>query len=554
MKKKLRYYQQEAVTALLNKLREDKSSIPYVEMCTGSGKSLVAAHLSHIALKNNKRVLQLVPSKELVEQNFKELIEYSENNDKCGIVSASLNKFQLARDAIIATPGSLKKRVMMVGKIDLIIIDEAHLLSPKLDSYYWRIINYLVSVNPSMRIIGMTATPYRMDMGLIHEVIPEHKGKTLFTECAYKTDIFRMIQEGYLSNIINISGELHANIDGVPVSGRDYDNNIMGARFDEIVSHAVKDMKEKYKAKGVKTSIIFASNLDNAKHIMHEWGDNSIRLIHGGSGKEERKKCLDWLKNGQGSRHIVNVEVLTTGFDYPALNCVTLMRSTKSSALYVQIVGRVIRAHDDKDVGYVLDYGTNIERLGGIASVIVPKAVSGKIVDNDEEKKELSEYVKCQSCGAMTPRKFIFCQLCGEKFHKGNNDYSMRSDANVLFNDATTWNISAIDAQMAWSVKKKKPMIKLFFFGENGGVIHEHYLCLEHGGIAAQMAQQFLLKIMKNPDYWFITLPTYGGATVENVMEMFDEYNYHFNDIKTITLVKQDNRFNIIGLTLKKQD
>jgi DNA repair protein RadD len=163
-------------------------------------------------------------------------------------------------------------------------------------------------------------------------------------------------------------------LSSVGIKGGDYDTQKMGVKFAEICSDAVKDMRVKFEAYNIKTALIFASNIENAEMILSEWNDSeTMRIVHGKMTEPERRAAIHWIKKGHGNRYIVNVGVLTTGFNHAALDCVVLMRATKSTGLYVQMVGRVLRAHDDKKKGYLIDYGTNIERLGRVDGGIKAK-------------------------------------------------------------------------------------------------------------------------------------------------------------------------------------
>jgi len=218
--KTLRYYQSEAVKALMAALK-DKAAVPYADLCTGFGKSLVAAHITNIGLNNGRRVLQIVPKRELVEQNYKEAVGYVDEPSKIGICCAALGRRETHKPSIIATPGSFKSGMFKAGAIDLIIIDEAHKVGIDEQGEIRKIVRFLTNKNPDMRIIGMTGSPYRIDQGMLHHQVPKGKeGSRLFTQCCYHSDIKRLISEGYLSEIKNISGSLHADLEGL--KGKEY--------------------------------------------------------------------------------------------------------------------------------------------------------------------------------------------------------------------------------------------------------------------------------------------------------------------------------------------
>jgi DNA repair protein RadD len=275
MKKEPRYYQREAGNALVKGIMT-QGCVPYAKMATGSGKSLVLAMISDWALKRGWRVLQLVPTKELCEQNAREFNGWSDH--KAGICCTKLGRFETDKNIVIATTTSFLRKRSTSGRFDLLLVDECHLLSPKDNSMYQRIIRSLKRINPDLRIAGVSATPYRLIGGMLHNDSIE--GKATFTHCVYETDIRRLIHEGYLSHVESISGDVDVDLTGVKVNS-DYNTEQMGVKFDAIIEDAVQDMKVKFKAYGIKTAFIFASTLDNARKIIDLFDSDEIKLVYG---------------------------------------------------------------------------------------------------------------------------------------------------------------------------------------------------------------------------------------------------------------------------------
>lgn len=420
-----------------------------------------------------------------------------------------------------------------------ILVHNCHLVSPEPDTSYQKIIRSLKRQNPKMLICGLTATPYRAHGMLTEDSI---KGKATFNHLCYETDIARLISEGYLSHVESISGDIEIDLSSVGIKGGDYDTQKMGVKFSEICSDAVKDMRLKFAAYDIKTALIFASTLENARQILTEWGDNNtMRLVYGDMSEHDRKAAIKWMKEGHGNRYIVNVGVLTTGFDFTALECVCLMRATKSLGLYIQMVGRVIRAHDDKEKGYLLDFGTNIERHGSIDKTIPPKT----------KKKEGDAPVKyCLLCGVENRAAAKKCKECEAEFISENETglYAMRSKAEALALKAqASWQeykVGKIEWGTSTSASNGKPMITAYFYepeddyGFGTHYFHKQSFCIEHGGTAQTIAEAFFRKLfVNNRDFYELKG---AGFTCENLLVLLqDHYGQFFRRIDTLTIGKQ---------------
>jgi len=444
MRKEPRDYQLEAYKALIADIGAGQR--PYVSMSTGSGKSMVCAMLAEKALKQGVRALILVPTSELVRQNYNEHFNYTDRPDALGICSAKLMKAQVNKQIVYATYTSFLRRRTTSGQFNLLVLDEAHYLNPDKNTSYQKIIRSLLRLNPEMKICGLTATPYRIDQGMLHEDCV--KGKAIFTNCSYETNIADLIKRGYLSHVESISGDVEIELTDVKMKGADYDPSIVGVKFDAIAADAVADMKLKFEAYNINTAIIYASTLDNARTIIELWGEDSMKMVYGDMAEHERKKTIEWLSEGKGKRHIVNVGILVTGFDYQLLDCVVMLMATKSLVKYVQIAGRVIRAHAEKELGYVLDYGSNIERHGPIDSTIPPRNKKKK---GDAPKKPCL----VDGCGFPNILSAKYCKECGAEFviEEGKEGlYSMRTKAEILAaKQIETHAVGSVGYEIAYS-------------------------------------------------------------------------------------------------------
>lgn len=521
--------------------------VPYASCCPASGKSLMLAMLSEWALNRGGRVIQLVPKLEHVKQNYNELIGYTAHNTDIGICCSKLKKFQTSRQCVIATASSFMSRRANSGAFNVCLIDELHNVSNDPNSRYRKIITSLRRQNPRMLITGVSGTCYRMGQGYIHNDCV--KGKALFTDMVYETEIPRMIAEGYLSHIENISGDIHVNTDELKLAGYDYDTTAMAVKFDAICDDAVKDLKAKCEAYNIQTGIIFASNVANAEKIAELWGNDEIKVLHGGIKDKERDSILKWLETGSGRRIVVNPNILCEGYDFKALDLVCLMRSTTSLGLYVQMVCRVIRAFETKKVGYLCDFGMNIERHGSLDSLNEPKQrkrkgdIPKKLCDSileldfiDDDGYLHKQGSHCNTLNILSAKK---CKLCGAHFVSDDETggYSMRSYSQILKDKEdskrTEHPVSSVEFEIAISGKTGIKMIKMNLYNDASVEIVSKYLCLDHKGTAQTISKSFLRKMFKNQsDYYKLGAV---GVNVDNMYQLLSDKDMYANFFKKIS-------------------
>jgi DNA repair protein RadD len=549
IKKTPRYYQSDAKKSMYRSWKQ--KLVPYASICTGGGKSLIAADITEDVLKQDKRIIQLVSTKKLCQQNYNEAFGFVTNKQALGQVCLKLGKRQNHRQAVIAMMKSFYSMRATSGAFDVCLIDECDLVSPDENTQYRKIIKSLLRLNPNMHIGGLTASPYRDDQGELFNQCK--KGTPLFTNQCYETPIVRMMEEGYLSNIIDISGDVHIDLDGVKTIRGDYSSEQVGVKFDAILDDAVIDMRYKFEEFNIKTSVIFASTVKNAYHILNAWNDNStMRVSHGGLSEKELDDNLKWLEFGKGSRYLVNVGLYIRGFDYQQLQCVCLFLATKVVSKYVQIIGRVLRAHDDKPFAHVWDCGTNIARLGPIDN-LTPPAKKTRVGDAPrkaciaivEETKEFEGLVYrrgdvCNYPNLLSARK---CKVCGAEFVSDSETglYTMRTRGEILKAkidaETYTYEVARVTFEKAYSKKDQTEMIKLNFIDESGLIFHNYYLCLNHQGYARHKCITHLLQMMKAPENYPLIASANGGVNVENVLLLFNNaYDKYFKRFKTIKL------------------
>jgi len=359
----LRPYQQEAVDATLRHFRQSDESAVIV-LPTGAGKSLVIAELARLA---RRRILVLTHVKELVEQNHAKYQSYGLTG---GIFSAGLKRKESRHQVTFASVQSVSANLdQFRDEYSLVIIDECHRVSGEDTSQYQRIIELLRQQNDSLKVLGLTATPYRLAMGWIYRY--HYRGfvrgddEKPFQHCIYELPLSFMINRGYLTRpeLVNAA-----------VAQYDF-SSLAQDRFGEYAEKDVNELLSKHQrvtraiieqvmelAAERKGVMIFAATVDHAREITGYLPEHETALVTGATEMKERAQLIQRFKQRQ-LKYLVNVSVLTTGFDAPHVDFISILRPTQSVSLYQQIVGRGLRLDDGKRDCLVIDYAGNSVNL-----------------------------------------------------------------------------------------------------------------------------------------------------------------------------------------------
>lgn len=369
----LRDYQQEAVAATLTHFRKTNESAVIV-LPTGSGKSLVIAELARLA---RRKILVLTHVKELVEQNH---LKYESLGLTAGIYSAGLKLKQTQHQVTFASIQSAARNLEDFNEAySLIIIDECHrvnLPSDKPDSetieqeespanQYQKIIQKLTQVNPDVKLLGLTATPYRLGMGWIYR--KHYRGFVRseqtrpFEHCIYELPLRYLIKRKYLTEPKLVDATIeHYDFSSLK-------ENAIGEYNATQVNHLLsqhhrvtKGIIEQVVELGLERQgiMIFAATVDHAKEIFSYLPSSDSALITGSTESNERDHLITAFKQKQ-IKYLVNVSVLTTGFDAPHVDMIAILRPTQSVSLYQQIIGRGLRLSENKNDCLVIDYTGN---------------------------------------------------------------------------------------------------------------------------------------------------------------------------------------------------
>jgi len=363
---------------------------------TGAGKTIMLSSIIKDHLKQGEKCLVLQHTDEILEQN-REKFERIDSSRKLSLVNGRIKDF--SGDVIFSMVQSLQRETTLLSmpRIDLLVIDEAHhSVSPT----YERILNQAKANNPSLHVLGMTATPTRAD---------KHGLAQVFSNVADQITIEELVASGDLlyPKTFVIASDIQDKIKKSLWAYEDEENSPMEDLIAEIDQlEIVKHWQEK--AQGRKT-VIFCSRVEHSLSTVETFNTAGIKAVHidGTFSRENRQQALESFTRGD-TQVICNVSVLTEGWDYPPTSCIILLRAYSSQPAMIQMIGRGLRTIDPtlypdcpKTDCIVLDFGLSVSHHGSI-----------------ESKVDLLPKKKCPSCKAFIPNVASICPACGADFER----------------------------------------------------------------------------------------------------------------------------------------
>lgn len=477
----LRWYQQEAVDAAYNFLCQEAGN-PLVCLPTGSGKSLVIADLARRAVMDfGGRVLVLQHRKELIQQNadkVRKLIPIP-----VGEYSAGLRRFATAEDIVLCGIQSVYNKASLFDVRNLILIDEAHLCSPNDESMYQTFFNDMRTINPNIRFVGLTATPYRTGEGALC------KADGVFQKLVYNAPIKQLMEEGFLCRVTNKPAIHEVNTSGLHMRygefiAKEVDNLFGGM----ATAEACKEIL--LACIGRHSIMVFCSSVKHAEGVVATFRtltDDRCEMVEGNTSPLERAAILDGFVK-QSIRILVNVDVLTTGFDAPCVDAIAILRATASPGLFAQIVGRGLRTHVSKENCLILDFGQNLSRFGPIDAIDFgkPRVARGETLEVDDEGKE------CPNCQLVVPSRKQLCE-CGFRFSVRVPTHEDKADTQAqIISEPENFEVESV-VYSRHQKQDKTPSMRVDYrlLGDGGNLdnVISEWICLEHVGFARRKAE-----------------------------------------------------------------
>lgn len=481
---KLHDYQIEAIRSLWEFWKENpRGGSPLIVAPTGSGKSVIISDIIRriISKKPEYKILIVSHRKEILEQNAHELQRLMPQ-EPIGIYSAGLGQKRFRRITYANIQSVFKADI---PETQLVIVDECHLIPKNSDSMYQKFLGRVFAKNHNAKMVGLTATPYRLDQGsLISE-------DSLFTHVAYDIDLRSLIEQGFLSQLISRPSDTETDLSNVKTSGYDFNQGDLENAFDPMTEAHVEEVIAK--GQNRKSWLIFCSSIKHAEHVSEVLSAKGVSSypVHSQIFDMERDRRIREFKEGK-VQAITNCDVLTTGFNHKPVDLLVLLRATKSCGLYVQMVGRGTRTAEGKKNCLVLDFGGNIERHGPIDLI----SVSVKKDKKAEIKKAPSK--TCPACGCVVFIKVLRCPSCDHEFPLASTKLEIAPTSASILSQIEEREV------LSWNGKihrkeGKPPSLRLDYSLGSFTRISD-FLCFEHGGFAThQAAKKWILRGGKAP-------------------------------------------------------
>ncbi|WP_017446336.1 DEAD/DEAH box helicase [Gayadomonas joobiniege] len=537
----LRPYQQQAVDACIDHFKSSESSAVIV-LPTGAGKSLVIAELARRA---RGRILVLTHVKELVAQNFEKYAHFSDN---AGIYAAGLKQKNNQAQVTFASIQSVAPNLADFNQCySLCIIDECHRISVQNGehkSQYQKVLNKLKTLNPKLRVLGLTATPYRLGSGWIYRYhyygFARSEQAAQFEKCIFEQPLAAMIKQNYLTapKLVNAATEQY-DFSSLPSNTfGEYPKQALNQLLSECprVTEAIcrQIVKLSQSRQGV---MVFAATVEHAEEVYRYLSNAgmSAALITGGTEHTVRDQQIEAFKHKQ-LKFIVNVSVLTTGFDAPHVDFIAILRPTQSISLYQQIVGRGLRLAEGKKDCLIMDYAGNdfdifYPEVGspkpnkdtqpvqvecpecGFANIFWGKVdADGDLIEhygrrcwgliNEDPPLQCSfrfKYKQCPECNQQNDIAARKCQHC--RYILVDPDEQLK--AALQLKDAKVLRVAGLTCE------KNQHQIKLTYHGEDGETLNERFN-LAYKKSREIFEQEFIGRCIRQPvDYNQLPCPDF---------------------------------------------
>lgn len=477
----LRPYQREAIDALWSHVREREDN-PVLVLPTGAGKGVILAQIAQDVVQWQGRLAIVSHVKELLQQTAGN-IQAMAPEIPVGVYSAGLGKKEKGYAVTVAGIQSCYEKAAEFGPLDIIAVDEAHRIPDDGEGMYREFLLAAKAINPAVRLVGLTATPYRLGSGMIA------KPENLLNKIAYEVGVRQLIVQGYLSPLKSKAAFNKIDTSKVGVRAGEFiqselQNAIAGDQ-DRVVLACYEIAQKTADRKSV---LVFATGIDHAKQIQQFLVDitaTDVRTIFGDTPSDERAETLRAFKAGE-IKYLVNVDVLTTGFDAPNVDCVAVLRPTMSPGLWVQMVGRGFRLSPGKTDCLVMDFGGNVKRHGPVDRILVTEK---KLQNGDAPVKE------CPRCQEVVPIGCAVCPDCGQKFEEAEAGREVKHDtssaeSSVLSEPEVVTGIQYLKHQKKGTMPGQHPATLRVIYSLEYTEVSE-FVCFEHQGYAKGQAAKW---------------------------------------------------------------
>ena len=450
----LRPYQKSIIDVTIEHFRRFPDPI-IIDASVGAGKTLIISHIARHVVNKGGKVISLAHTKELVESAYYTFQDYAQDME-CGVFSAGMGRKDTEHDVTFCSEKSLINGLDKFPSIDLLIIDEAHRVNEaNAETCYMRIISHFQAANPKLRVLGLTGTSFRTITGPI-----AGEGK-LFKKVIASVTVPELVGQGYLTKPIAPLNQDAYDFSAVKLIGGKFNEADLNAAVADvrltktIIDSVIRQTESRNKV------LIFASTLRHAQEIIGYLPKGTAGYLDGTLSKKDREAVLSAFSSG-AIKYLVNRDILTVGYNQPAIDAVCILRPTESRGLLIQMIGRGLRLHPSKVDVLILDFAGNLDKHGGgsLDEVFLREARAKKQGSGSDAEKQCPDcaawvnenarkcqcgyyflFVECPDCGAQNDITRRYCRICDFELIDPNK--KLTGKANQI--DVTIARVSGID-------------------------------------------------------------------------------------------------------------
>jgi len=518
----LRDYQKSCIDTIIQLIPIQKNIL--IQAATGAGKTIIFSQLCKTLLESspNIKICVVVHLREVVDQNVDQMSLMWESIAPISVCCAtSKHKNSYDQNILAGSIQSISNRIEILPRFDLLIIDEAHRIQPiNQNGSYPKLIKHLQLKNDKLRIVGFTATPYRLGHGYIYGSNKKQSNENLFNTLSYYIGIKKLIEKGFLCDYkIKCLKRIDTELESVKIQGdynlKDLESIVTSVIHMESIVYAINDYCIERKK-----IVIFCTTIQHAKKLNSLLIKNNLvsSVIHSKMPLSQQSFILNHFRNDK-LRILCNVGILTEGFDSPEIDCIIMDRATKSIALYIQMCGRGLRIANGKKDLLILDFANNCIEHGDIVDpqVIVP--TSSGLITSDPVVKI------CDQCFSVISIGFKKCPECEYIFEMIRNKKEVINDKLQLHNykdikknnyEKHIVSIETIDITKIIS-KAGNEMLKISLYcSENNNTLYVNEFLDIEGNASAWGYQKAI-------SFWKDIVKTDYPNTVEEAMSRYGE-------------------------------
>jgi len=413
----LRPYQEDCLNAFYNYFASGKTGNPVAALPCGCGKTVISAEFMRRAMMlwPSQRFIYLVHTQELVEQTYNKLLQIW-RQAPAGVYCAGLGRKETTFPIICGTIGSVVKNSLAFGHRDIAILDECQMLSPNDSSMYQKYFADAKKINPRLKIVGLSATPFRIGQGMVTD-------DGLLTDVCYDITRFeeynKLVRDKYLSHMIAKKTVTQLDVSSVGIQNGEFAQGQLEKAVDkeEITYNALREAL--VFGADRRSWLCFASGIDHAEHIakmLRSFGV-SAQAVHSKVSKDFRRNSIEAHKNNE-LKCLVGFKIFTVGYDNPQIDMIIDLQPTMSAGLHVQKYGRGGRPSPEtfKENCLILDYAGNTARNGPINDPQIPKKKGKSTGEIPVKICEKDKLVKGEGCGCYNHISARVCEDCGCEF------------------------------------------------------------------------------------------------------------------------------------------